>query len=45
MIQNPQVMDDLRELQGCIYAFLDHKAVLALRFTLRAKVSFRISRD
>jgi hypothetical protein len=21
-VQNPQVMDDLRELQGCIYVFL-----------------------
>jgi hypothetical protein len=39
MIQNPQGMDGLRELQGCIYAILDHKAVLALRFTLRTKVS------
>jgi hypothetical protein len=39
MIQNPQVMDDLRVLQGCIHAYLDHKVVLALRFTLRAKLS------
>ncbi len=29
MIQKAQVTDDLRELQGCIYAFLDHKAVHA----------------
>jgi len=31
MIRNPQVRDDLRELQGCIHAFSDHKAVLATR--------------
>ncbi len=30
MIQNLQVMDDLKELQGCIYAFLDCEAVLSL---------------
>jgi hypothetical protein len=29
MIQNRQFMDELAELQGCIYAFLDHQAVLA----------------
>lgn len=29
IIRNPQVMDDLRELQAGIYAFSDYKAVLA----------------
>jgi hypothetical protein len=29
MIQILQGMNDLKELQGCIPAFLDHKAVLA----------------
>ena len=29
MIRNPRVMDDDREPQGCVYAFSDHKAVLA----------------
>jgi hypothetical protein len=48
MIQNPQVidylkkLDDLRELQGCIYAFLDYKAVLAQRslFVQRSLIKF-----
>ncbi len=31
MIRNPRVMDDDRELQGCINAFSDHKAALAMR--------------
>jgi len=31
MIRNPRVMDDDREPQGCVYAFSDHKAVLAMR--------------
>jgi hypothetical protein len=39
MIRNPQVMDDLRELQGRIYAFSDHKAVLAIRQTIRTCIS------
>jgi hypothetical protein len=33
-------LDDVKELQRCINAFWDYKAVLALRFTLRAKVSY-----
>jgi hypothetical protein len=41
-IQNIQAMDDLKELQGCIYAFLDHKAALAQRFTFYAKLSLLI---
>ena len=42
MIPNPQVMDDLRELQGCIHAFLNHKAVLATIYKFQLRFFIRI---
>jgi hypothetical protein len=39
MTRNPRGMDADRELQGCIYAFSNHKAVLALQRAMHAKIS------
>mgnify|MGYP003479571925 CR=1 FL=1 len=37
MIRNPRGMDADRELQGCIYVFSNHKAVLASQLILQFK--------
>jgi hypothetical protein len=39
MIRNPKGMDADRELHGCIYAFSNHKAVLAMRRIIHANAS------
>jgi hypothetical protein len=38
-VQNPRVMDDDRELQGGIHAFLNPKMGFAINGAIRAKVS------
>jgi hypothetical protein len=39
MIQNRQFKEELTELHGCIYAFLDHSAGLAQIFYVGVKIS------
>jgi hypothetical protein len=45
MIGNPRGMDAERELQGCIYAFSNHKAVLASQLILLFKERLNHEKD